>query len=297
MNPIRYRVRHATVYRYSELVSVSHNVVRLAPADSGGQRCLRHELTVSPTPAVSAAREDAFGNRVGSFTVQEAHTELTVRAVSEVEVRAATMPPTTPAWEAVRDRVRAARDPAALAASEFRFDSPLVPTGPEAAAYAAPSFTPGRPLGAALIDLNRRINHDFAYASGATSIATPIAEVLRERKGVCQDFAQVMIACLRSLGLSARYISGYLDTGRSEKSGDKLVGADASHAWVAAFCPGADGDWLHLDPTNDCIASDRHIVVAAGRDFSDVSPIKGIIFGGGPHTISVAVEVVRIVGN
>ena len=295
MTPIRYRVRHATVYRYSELVSMSHNVVRLSPADSGGQRCLRHELTVSPTPAVSASRDDAFGNRVGSFTVQESHSELTVRAVSEVEVRAATLPAITPAWEAVRDRVRLAGDPAALAASEFRFDSPLVPTSSDAAAYAAPSFPPGRPLGAALIDLTTRINHDFAYVSGATSIATPVADVLRERKGVCQDFAQVMIACLRSLGLAARYVSGYLDTGRG--AGDKLVGADASHAWVAAFCPGVDGDWLHLDPTNDCIASDRHIVVAAGRDFSDVSPIKGIIFGGGPHTISVAVEVVRIVGN
>jgi len=243
---------------------------------------------------VSASREDAFGNRVGSFTVQEAHTELTVRAVSEVEVRPACMPPATQPWEGVRDRVRAAADPAALTACEFRFDSPLVPTSAEAAAFAAPSFPPGRPLGEALLDLTARIHRDFTYATGSTSIATPVAEVLRERTGVCQDFAQVMIAALRSLGLAARYVSGYLDTGRS--AGDRLVGADASHAWVAAFCPGADGDWLHLDPTNDCLASHRHIVVAAGRDFSDVSPIKGVIFGGGPHTISVAVEVVRIVG-
>ncbi|MBA3939060.1 MAG: transglutaminase family protein [Planctomycetes bacterium] len=302
---MRYRIRHTTTYQYLEPVAVSHNVVHLAPRDSATQRCLRHELTVSPGPAVSHERRDYFGNRVGSFTVQDHHRELVVRATSEVEMRTLAAPDAdaTPAWEEVRDRLRVGTTPGGflpLGPEEFLHDSPLVPTAVELAAYAAPSFTPGRPLLAAAIDLNHRIHADFAYASGATSVTTTLAEVLERRVGVCQDFAQVLIGCMRSLGLPAVYVSGYLET-VPPPGVERLVGADASHAWAAVHCPGVAGThgdgWVHLDPTNDCLPAERHITVAIGRDFSDVSPIKGMILGGGAHRVAVAVDVIPMAGR
>lgn len=293
---LRYRVRHLTTYRYSEPVAISHNVARLAPRQDDRQRVIRHELTVSPQPAVAHERVDWFGNRVGAFTVQHAHRELAVRAVSEVEVRgtAGDIAPTP--WEDAALRLRGAADVSARAAAEFRFASPLVPLDPELAELAAPAFAPGRPLAEAASDLCRRIHDAFAYDSRATSVTTPLREVLRLRRGVCQDFAQVLVGCLRALGLAARYVSGYLETD-PPPGRERLVGADASHAWTECWLPhGDDGLWLGLDPTNACPAGNRHIVLAVGRDFSDVSPLKGLITGGGPHTVSVAVDVQRIVG-
>ena len=238
--------------------------------------------------------------------MQEPHQRLTVAATSVVVLSEMRLPlaEETPPWEAVRDLWRNARVDAsvdggglmgeAVDAVEFAFASPMVPVGAEFAEFAAPAFTPGRPLLAAALGLNHLIHTGFAYDPQATTVTTPVAEAFARRRGVCQDFAQVMLACLRSLGLSARYVSGYLET-QPPPGCERLVGADASHAWVSLFCP--DHGWIDLDPTNDCLVGDRHITVANGRDFADVSPIKGVILGGGQHAVSVSVDVLRLDGE
>jgi transglutaminase-like putative cysteine protease len=300
---VRYRITHVTTYTYADLVAVSHNHLHLQPRDDAHQRVERFAVTVTPHPAVSHRRRDYYGNRVDSCTVQEPHQQLTVAATSMVVLSQKRVPAAaeTPPWEVARDLWRAARSDAgaegaglmgeAVDAVEFAFASTLVPVAPEFAAFAAPAFTPGRPLLAAALELNHRIHADFAYDPQATTVTTPVAEAFARRRGVCQDFAQVMLACLRSLGLSARYVSGYLET-RPPPGCERLVGADASHAWISLFCP--DHGWIDLDPTNDCLVGDRHITVAHGRDFADVSPIKGVILGGGPHVVSVSVDVLRL---
>ena len=286
-----YRVTHVTAYEYSEPVSLCQNLAHLTPRDTPSQRCLRTRLAVSPEPAVLAERADYFGNRAVFFTVQEPHRELTVTATHLVEVEARPAPEgaASPSWEEARDRLPADRSPEALEAYGFVFDSRHVPSGTELAAYAAPSFPPGRPLLEGLYDLTRRVHREFVYDPRATTVATPLREVLAHRRGVCQDFAHLQIACLRSLGLAARYVSGYLCT--SAPPGQRrLVGADATHAWLSAYCPGAG--WVDVDPTNDQVPSDKYVVLGWGRDFDDVSPVKGVILGGGRHAVRVAVQVV-----
>jgi len=285
---MRFEVSHTTRYSYSHDVSVSHHVARLAPRTLPRQRRLAGELDISPRPALACNHEDYFGNRMEFFTVEGAHRELVVTARSVVEVAAPGPPNRTPPWETVRDRCRAGDDQAASRAGEFLFRSPHVPPGAGFAEYAAPSFGSGRPVLEAVRDLTHRIFRDFQFDPRATTVATPVARVLRERRGVCQDFAHLQIACLRSLGLPARYVSGYLDT-LPPPGQPKLIGADASHAWVQAFC--GDAGWIDVDPTNDLLAGERHIIVAWGRDYSDVSPIRGVIVGGGGHELDVAVDV------
>jgi transglutaminase-like putative cysteine protease len=287
---MNYRVSHTTKYCYAEPVSVCQNELRLTPRNRPGQTTLRAQLLVEPTPSTLRGDVDYFGNAVTFLTLQEPHAELTITAKSHVDVVPIARPAEgdTPAWEAVAARVRAADTADLLAAAEFAFASPQVGIEEGLRAYAAPSFPAGRPLLAAALELTHRIHAEFAYDPEATTVATPVATVLAERRGVCQDFAHLEIGCLRALGLPARYVSGYIQTVPSG-AGERLVGADASHAWLSVYLP--DHGWTDLDPTNDQVPSGRHVTLAWGRDYGDVAPIKGVVLGGGEHTMHVAVDV------
>ena len=288
---MRYRVQHTTTYSYAYTVSVSHNELHLKPRDLPGQTCLAYELVVHPSPALCGQYSDFFGNVVSFLTVQEPHRALTVTAHSTVDVVRRSRPElrATPAWERVGEQLRHDRRATGLQAYQYVFDSPYVAVWPELHRFALPSFPAGRLLLDAVEDLTTRIYTHFTYDATATSVSTPLREVLRNRHGVCQDFAHLEIGCLRALGLAARYVSGYLVT-QPLPGTTPQMGADASHAWVSVYVPGQD--WVDVDPTNKVWPSDGHITVAYGRDYSDVSPIKGVFLGGGEHTMSVAVEVV-----
>jgi len=290
---VNYRVRHITRYTYSQPVAIAHNEVRLTPRSGGLQHARRSQLAIDPAPSVLSQQQDFFGNTIHFFTLQAPHHEMTVTAVSDVNLHGE--PPPAPEdtlpWEKVRAALRQDPSPTGLDAYQFVFESPYARWDEETAAYAAPSFPAGRPLMAGALDLTRRIHADFKYEPGATSVATPVAEVLRDRRGVCQDFTHLEIACLRSLGLAARYVSGYV-LNLAGKSGERMVGADASHAWLAVYDP--EHGWVDLDPTNNTIPSDQHVTVAWGRDYGDVSPVKGVILGGGEHTVAVAVDVTPV---
>lgn len=282
-----YDVTHRTAFEYEERVSVSHHVARLAPRATGRQRPIVHTWDVDPTPAVRREHSDHFGNRVAFFAIQGPHRHLTVTSRAAVEIAAAPpLPVDAPAWEQVRD----AADALPVDVLDFTVDSPLIAARPAYADYAGASFTPGRPIVEALVDLTARLHADLTFQPGATTIATPVDDVFRLRRGVCQDFAHLQIACLRALGLPARYVSGYLETSPPPDE-PRLVGADASHAWVALYVPGTG--WIDADPTNDRIPADRHVTVAWGRDYSDVSPIRGVMLGGGGQQSRVAVDLVR----
>jgi transglutaminase-like putative cysteine protease len=289
-----YRVRHQTIYDYVEPVSVSHHVVRLTPRDLRGQKRRSMELSVWPMPPFHAATHvDYFGNTVTSFTLPESHSRMSVEASSELEVQALAYPvfSDSPSWETVRDTVPSDQSQEGLEAHQFVFDSSRVSAKPDLAAYASESFPAGRPLLEAVSDLTARIHHDFRFDPKATEVTTPVETFFEKRRGVCQDFSHLQIACMRSLRLPARYVSGYLRTippaGRP-----RLVGADASHAWCAAWCPGFG--WVDFDPTNNCIPSDGHITLAWGRDYSDVSPIRGVLLGGAKHSLKVGVDVMPL---
>jgi transglutaminase-like putative cysteine protease len=279
------RAIHTTTYLYSSPVSIGHTEVHLSPRAYRGQRVVEYSLSVHPEPQSSTDREDYFGNGVTFFSISEPHETLTIVSRSLVD-RKGDEPPDprlTPAWELVRDEVgrHAAAD--TFDACQFVFRSPRIQLGPEFAAYARPSFGADRPMLDAALDLCSRIFTEFHYDRRATTITTPPAQVLASRRGVCQDFAHFMIACLRSLGLAARYVSGYL------RSGGASIGAEASHAWVSVFCPGFG--WLDLDPTNNVMPRENHLTVAWGRDYSDVTPVQGVTLGGGEQVINVAVKV------
>ncbi len=290
---VRYRVRHTTTYAYEETVSICHNEVRLVPRATAAQECRRTTLAIDPAPAVLHPHVDYFGNPTSFFTLEEPHHRMVVTAESELalEAPAVVEPTSTPAWDGLRNRMACDLSPDGLAAFEFAFESPHAPGLPELAAWAAPSFPKGRPVLEGALDLTRRIHRGFAYRPGATSVMTPVSEVFAARAGVCQDFAHLEIACLRALGLAARYVSGYVRTRRADGR-EALVGADASHAWVSLHCGPAG--WVDLDPTNDGVPSDEHLTLAWGRDYGDVSPIKGVILGGGEHTVDVAVDVAAL---
>jgi transglutaminase-like putative cysteine protease len=285
-----YRVRHVTEYMYSDGVSTSHHELHLLPREIPGQTVRDELLSVTPEPSLRRDRIDWFGNPSTHLAIHSRHTRLAVLSTFIVDI--ARDPPSEDdgSWEDARDWVRAGADAEARAMTEMALPSPRM--GPSAGAreFAAPSFTPGRPLAEAARELMHRVHKEFKYDTAATDVATSVEEVLRGRGGVCQDFAHVMIAGLRAFGLAARYVSGYLVTHRpGAKSDPSLVGADASHAWVSVRLPG--GDWLDLDPTNDVVPRDRHIVVAVGRDFGDVTPMRGVLLGGGRHELIVGVDV------
>jgi transglutaminase-like putative cysteine protease len=285
---VKYRVRHITCYSYHGLVPLCQNQAYLSPRVFDRQQCELSKVTVQPEPIETHAWTDYFGNSALYFAVDVPHDELTVTAESIVKVTAPKLPApaATPPWEQVRDATaKSLRDKAA----QFTFESPLVRFIDEAYDYALPSFAPGRPLLEAVLDLTGRIFREFKYDPTASCVNTPTEETLRKRRGVCQDFAHLEITCLRSLGLAARYVSGYLLTD-PPLGQQKLVGADASHAWLSVFCPQLNC-WFDLDPTNNQIPQVRHVTLAWGRDYSDVCPIKGVFLGGGDHRMYVSVDV------
>ena len=288
-----YQISHSTTYDYSQPVSLCHNIAHLTPRFGPRQRCHRSSLEIMPAPAVSEDLIDYFGNPVTFFALQEPHRQLSVRADHTTEVYPFAAPDLahSPAWEDVRDQLRVDRRPDCLEAYQYVFDSPYIPSIPELLDYAAASFPPRRPMLEGVLDLTKRIHADFKYDPLATTISTTLRELLAARRGVCQDFAHLQIGCLRALGLAARYISGYLLT-HPQEGRQRLVGADASHAWISVYDPVAG--WVDFDPTNNTIPSDEHILLSWGRDYDDVSPIKGVILGGGAHQIRVGVDVMKV---
>jgi transglutaminase-like putative cysteine protease len=285
-------VRHTTSYEYSEPVSICHNEARLVPRRTDYQRPLSTRLVVEPTAPALTPDTDYFGNVVHFFTLEEAHLRLSVSALSEVELTPFEPPALalSPSWDSVRDRLRRERSVEGLRAYELTLDSPHVRKAENLLEYAQPSFPVGRPLLEAVFELTRRIREDFKYEPGSTTIATPLDRVMEARRGVCQDFAHLELGMLRSLGLPARYVSGYVHTNPAPGR-VRLTGADASHAWLSAWCPGFG--YVDFDPTNGSIPTDEHVTLAWGRDFSDTSPLRGVILGGGQHVVRVGVDVAR----
>jgi transglutaminase-like putative cysteine protease len=277
-----YRTTHTTRYLYEAPVSQCLSQAHLTPRSFPGQTVLESAIQVEPEPAMFGRRRDYFGNEVASFSILQTHDRFTTTATSlvRVERRAGDAPPV--AWETARDLLAAYADAPTLEAFGFVFDSPLVAPYRELADFAAPSFPPGRPLVEAARDLSHRIHSGFTYLPQSTSVDMPLIQAFRKRCGVCQDFSHIMIGALRSLRLGARYVSGYL------RSGADYQGAEASHAWVSVFVPGAG--WLDFDPTNDMMPTDGHVTVAWGRDYGDVAPMKGIALGGGKQVVEVAVR-------
>ena len=288
-----YRVRHTTTYDYKDPVSVSHHLVRLTPRNLPGQMCHKTQISVLPAPHITATHNDYFGNTQMFFTLEEPHDGLIVEANSELEVHSIERPDFSgsPAWERVVESLATDHREEGLDAYQFVFDSQRVTASSELADYARTSFPSHRPLLEAVFDLMQEIHRDFTFDAKATKVTTPVQAFFEKRRGVCQDFAHLQIACLRSLGLAARYISGYLHT-LPPPGKERLVGADASHAWCSVWCP--DAGWVDFDPTNNCIPTDAHITVAWGRDYSDVSPIHGVLLGGARHTLDVGVDVIPI---
>jgi len=291
---MRVRVVHETHYEYAQPVTTSHHELRVTPRNGGAQVRLSHDVEITPAPEDVDVRADFFANDVRYFSLHQPHRALRIVATSEVRLDARRQLPllTRPrSWEEARDRIARDRAPEILDAYAFTFDSPYVGAQAGLRDYALASFSPGRPLVESARDLTHRIHEDFTYDPGATRISTPLAEVLEKRRGVCQDLAHLQIGCLRSLGLPARYVSGYMMT-RPPPGRPRLVGADASHAWASVFCP--DVGWVDFYPANDVIPSDRHVTVALGRDFGDVTPVRGVIHGGGRHVLRVSVDVTGI---
>jgi transglutaminase-like putative cysteine protease len=314
---VKYRITHTTLYRYSQSVGLCQNEARLQPRNFWRQQCHQSRFDIQPTPSDFRAWIDYFGNHVTYFAIQQPHTQLIVTAISEVTIFPRQnnldllnrMP-----WEQARSLLQ---DPLLqgqgqvqnqhsqtqnqqqtqdqslelLDAKQYLLDSPMVTVIPELADYAQSSFQPNRPLVDVVHDLMQRIYQDFTYDPSFTTIATPLSDVLKFRRGVCQDFAHLAIGCLRAYNIAARYISGYVET--LPKAGQqRLVGADASHAWFSVYIPNTG--WLDFDPTNNTVPLDQHITLAWGRDYADVTPLKGIAFGGGQHTLSVSVDVLRL---
>ena len=310
---MKYRITHTTFYHYSQPVGLCQNEAKLQPRIFWRQQCHNSRFDIKPAPMDFSERTDFFGNRVVYFAIQQAHTQLIVTAISEVTIFPRQnnldllnqMP-----WEQVRSLLQETpvqgqsqsqqgqiqiqdQDQMLeiLDARQYILDSPMVTISPELADYAQSSFPPNRTLVDVVHDLMGRIYKDFTYDPTFTTIATPLSDVLSFRRGVCQDFAHLAIACLRAYGMAARYISGYVET-LPEPGKPRLVGADASHAWFSVYIPGTG--WLDFDPTNNTVPLDQHITLAWGRDYADVTPLKGIAFGGGQHTLSVSVDVLRL---
>ena len=288
---MKYLITHRTLYHYSSDVALCHNEARLLPRETAWQQCCPSRLTIRPRPSVSVERRDFFGNRALYFAIQDIHQKLEVAVVTGVRVldaRPFTASSPSPPWEQARTALWQDPDPEIIEARLFALSSPFITFTSAFREYAAPSFSPKRPLLEALADLNQRIYTEFTYDPHFTTVATPLNKVLSERRGVCQDFAHLAIACLRALGLAARYVSGYLET-LPPPGQPRLVGADASHAWLAVYVPGIG--WAEFDPTNDCMPGEKHITVAWGRDYGDVAPLKGVMTGGGSHSLEVSVDV------
>ena len=291
---MHYKVLHTTRYIYNEPVSLCHNIARLVPRSTSRQTCRRSVISIDPVPDILNEYEDFFGNKVTYFAIQHEHTSLTVTILSEI-----TRTPQTAleidlyghiTWEEVLQQL-AGSGPEYADVLQYIPETPMTAVIPGISDYARSSFPAGRPLFEATRELTERIYKDFDFQPGFTTVATPLSEVMQARKGVCQDFAHLAIACLRSLGLPARYVSGYIETLPPEGE-DKLTGVDASHAWFSLFIPGTG--WIDFDPTNNVLPGDQHLVIGWGRDYSDITPLKGVIVSSGPHRLAVSVDVRRI---
>lgn len=288
---MNYRVVHITKYNYSGPVGLCHNEARLKPRNLAHQTCLSSKVTVTPEPLDFHERIDFFGNTISYFSIQQPHEELIITATSEVSIspeRNLFVVNNNLPWESVVQQLQNDRGSEILDVLQYTLDSPMVEFNDSLKEYAQQSFQPGVPLLQAVSELMQRIFNDFTYDPEFSSIATPLSDVLQHRRGVCQDFAHLAIACIRSQGLAARYVSGYIETIPPPGS-EKMIGADASHAWFSVYHP--DAGWIDFDPTNNQMPMDRHITVAWGRDFNDVTPLKGIAFGGGQHKLDVSVDV------
>ena len=284
-----YNITHRTTYKYNYPVSVGNHVACLKPRSFAHNRVVQNVIDIQPVPVTLTERTDYFGNTLCFFTVQRPHKELVVEARSEVVTRRneAYHETNSLPWERSTEALAQDHSQAGLNAYQFQFESPRISIKPEYAAYALESFRPGRPMQEALLDLTSRIHRDFRFDSKVTTVRTSTEEVFKKRRGVCQDFAHVQIACLRSIRVAARYVSGYLRT-YPPPGKPRLVGSDASHAWVSAYS--RDAGWLDVDPTNDVAPTDGHVTLAWGRDYSDVSPLRGLIMGGGGHSLNVEVD-------
>lgn len=281
---MKYSINHTTIYTYFEPVSVCHNVLRLVPRNTGRQECKAVTVKIHPQPDSFREYEDFFGNKVIYFSIEKEHAELTVHVHSEIEQNAAIGHRSAGMGELPEERQEAGE------ISQFIFETPMTAWNEEIESYARTSFQPGRPLMEAATDLMHRIFKDFGFTPGFTTISTPLSVVMKERKGVCQDFAHLAIACVRSMGLPARYVSGYIET-ISPPGVEKLFGVDASHAWFSVYIPPIG--WVDFDPTNNVLPGDQHITIGWGRDYADIAPMKGIILSSGSHELQVSVDVKR----
>ena len=289
-----YNIRHLTAYSYDLPVASARLVLRVTPRNTdAGQRCLAHALKISPEPAATVMERDFYGNVVNVVTIDTPHKELSIEATSTVELtHQMSLPLPGQEWETVANEALTSRDLSGMAPAHFMFASPKVQLSADVTRYARDSFRPGRGILESSRDLITRIKKDFAYEPETTDISTPLSQAFAERQGVCQDFAHIMIAGLRGIGLPAAYVSGYIRTipPRGEK---RLEGADATHAWVSVWC-GASGGWIGFDPTNAIESANDHIALAVGRDFSDVSPVYGVFVGSGDNDLEVEVDVIPV---
>jgi len=290
-----YHVTHVTRYRYGSRVSICQNLACLEPRETPNQRCLKFLPRIFPEPTHKKKIRDYFGNSLLWFSFQEGYKELNVTSVSQVEVNAPRVPPVeqSPPWEEILTTLKNPATEEQVYASQFRYESPRVRVNPQFQDYARESFTPGRPILEAIQCLTHRIHTGFEFNDNETDVTTPVEEVFRKRKGVCQDFTHVQLSMLRSLGLSARYVSGYIRTFPPEGQ-ERLAGADATHAWTSVWS--GESGWIDTDPTNDKFLSEDHITVAWARDYSEVAPLRGVYTGGGQSTLSVEVNVVPVEG-
>ncbi|HET8848947.1 MAG TPA: transglutaminase family protein [Marinobacter sp.] len=296
---MKYQLRHTTHYDYSSPVTLSHNEARLLPRDLDYQHCKNTRLSISPTPLRQHERRDFFGNRVVYFAIQDIHDSLEVTVRSQITTQQRSEPAGAEAdveWETVVRQLApggsgSVVNPDILDARLFTLNSPFIHRSDALRRFALDSFTPQRPLCEALLALNQRIYREFSYDPEYSTLATPLEDVLNDRKGVCQDFAHLAIGALRSIGLAARYVSGYLETFPAPGQ-EKLVGADASHAWLSVFIP--NWGWLDIDPTNGNLPNERYLTLAWGRDYSDVTPLRGVMNGGGAHELTVEVDVLPV---
>ncbi len=293
---MRYRVRHITEYTYGAPVSLCYNMAHLLPRDTRNQRCINQKIQINPPPIYKSEGEDYFGNQTFYFSIQEAHKKLVIDVSTDFEI----VPTDTYKKQTLhamtcgelRNLLSAPDTPELRMAKEYLLDSPQIRSSNELKAYAESTFSDEKPVLEAALNFTHKIFTEFKFDPNTTTVATPLEQVLKQRSGVCQDFAHLAIGCLRSVGLPARYMSGYLET-LPPPGQEKLVGVDASHAWFAVFIPNIG--WVEFDPTNDLIPSDQHIVTAWGRDYSDVTPLQGVIFeGGGSQQLAVSVDVKRL---
>lgn len=286
---MKYLVTHQTRYLYSEKVSISYNRVHSRPCALAGQTVENCKLLVQPEPASIDSERDFFGNPIAFFTIQKPHRELEVTVSFDADVRKREAPAESASWESVVEWLKGPSESQIVNASQFRHDSDWIKRSDTLAGFASKSFPKGRSVFEGAQDLCSRIYRDFEFDSTATTVATPVEDVLEKRRGVCQDFAHLALGGLRSLGLAARYVSGYILT-LPPPGQPRLQGADASHAWISVWCPPVG--WVDLDPTNDLVVSDQHVTLAIGRDYHDVCPLRGVVLGGGAQTVKVGVDVI-----